>query len=221
MKLIILVISSKKGFYPKLEEAIRDTWASKNYPNVNIFFQHCINNHHITNLDPNQNLNCRCDPGLSSIGYKMVESLEYLVNNINFDYIFRTNLSSYVDVEKLYNFILNNHMDYGGFTGDHDNIKFASGAGYILSKSCVDLILTHKHKWDHSIIDDVALASLLKQLNISPTHIPRQTLTRAPSLTSDDLIDLNQFHYRCKRPDRNEDIFLFNKIHELKTLNTL
>ena len=43
----------------------------------------------------------------------------------------------------------------------------ASGAGFFLSRKNVELILTNSDKFDTSLPDDVAIARLLKNLNLT------------------------------------------------------
>lgn len=211
MKLIILVISSKIGVYPEMESTIRNTWASKKDNDIKVLFQHCNGKNNETVIDSENNLLCKCNEKLENIGYKMLESLNFINKNLEYDYIFRTNLSSYVDTKKLYDYIKMNHIDYGGVIGLYsDNTKFASGAGYVLSKKSVNYILENQTKWDHSFIDDVALAKLMESdFNITP--LKRQTINSV-----NEEIDLNHFHYRCKQKNRFEDLHILKKIYSLK-----
>ena len=66
---------------------------------------------------------------------KTIKSFEYCLQNFEFDYIYRTNLSSFIDLNKAYHFLENNKVDYGSCCLDiHIDLHFASGCGFILSK---------------------------------------------------------------------------------------
>ena len=72
---------------------------------------------------------------------KTVKAIEYLLNkNVMFDYIFRTNLSSVVHLDKFYE-LLNDNIECAGIIGYINNNKFISGAGMLFSKkTCLNLI---------------------------------------------------------------------------------
>jgi len=101
-KILISVLSLEQEPYISLEKTIRDTWANKSYPNVDIIYYYggsdeikMIGDKFYSNTPE----------GLYNIGYKTLNMFDYTLNNMEFDYIFRTNSSSYVNIEKLLDFI--------------------------------------------------------------------------------------------------------------------
>jgi hypothetical protein len=84
----------------------------------------------------------------------------------------------------------------------------------------IEKVVENKNKWPHQIIDDVAIAYLLKNLDIYPTLAPRLDID---SIIDDEyyvmgrkleksLIDEN-FHFRCKTGgDRTGEIKIMNKL---------
>ena len=92
---------------------------------------------------------------------KTIKSFEHLIkNNIEFDYVIRTNLSTIVLLDNLYNYLLTNPTDYAGPIGiipkkeiknnihydkiDMDNKFFPSGTCIILSKNTINILLNDK-----------------------------------------------------------------------------
>jgi hypothetical protein len=56
---------------------------------------------------------------------KTIKSIEFLLKTQDFDFIFRTNMSSVIDLHKFYNLVINNKNDCSAVIGYHNNIKFA------------------------------------------------------------------------------------------------
>ena len=160
---------------------------------------------------------------------KTIKSMKFLVeNNFDFDYIFRTNLSSVVHLSKLYNYLMKNTVEYGGPLGkiklkkehrkyikaidnfDSSNRVFPSGTGILLGKNVVEFLL--KEKIDYNIIDDLSIGfTLSKYYKLFP--LQRYILINYNSkiIENDDL-----FLYRCKSSiEHLETINLMNKVIEI------
>ena len=102
-----------------------------------------------------------------------------MYENSEFDYLFRTNTSSYLSIENLNKFIDENFTGkefvYSGLIHDTKDVEgnkiyFASGSGYLLNRRVVKLILENSNLWEHQYWDDVSLGLLLKKFNILPTQ---------------------------------------------------
>jgi hypothetical protein len=235
MKVLILIISSTREPYNRLEDAIRRTWGSNKNEDIKIFYTYGDGE---SIQIKNDKITCDCPESLGNIGKKTIISFELLYNKFDFDYIFRTNLSSFVHIENMIKYLkdMPSERFYGGmctlnFSGEHlqkfGEGTFASGSGYFLSKDIVKLLIDNKELWDHSIIDDVALAGLLKKLGILPTLCPRIDII---NLSNDKLIAVNGrdhiavsdddiskcYHFRCKTSgDRSGDVQIFKKLNSI------
>lgn len=215
---IILVLSHYEEPYVMLENCIKQTWAKHNLDNVNVFFYHGGDKESVEG----DKIITNYPEGFHNIGYKTIRSFEILLQNNNFDYIFRTNSSSYVNIEKLVDYLDDKPVDnfYHGIIGHHGDVNFASGCGYFLSRDVVEKVVENKNNWSHQIIDDVAIALLLRSIGIYPTLAPRLDID---SIIDDEyyvmgkkleksLIDQN-FHFRCKTGgDRTGEIKIMNKL---------
>jgi hypothetical protein len=157
----------------------------------------------------------------SLIGIKTIEAFEASINNFDFDYIYRTNVSSYIDLIKLTEFVNNKPRKgyYGGAVGTHQGISFASGCGYFLSRDVVNKVLENRKLWDHNLIDDVSLGKLLtKELNIEVQEIGRLDLESA-NFSPFEIKDKSKavFHYRCKAASPDLSIQIMKSLHEILT----
>jgi hypothetical protein len=118
---------------------------------------------------------------------KTVKALEWASNH--YDYVWRTNLSSVLDFDGLYQYCLN---IYGGYIGNYGDGKFASGAGFLMSRDVVEYLMENQSllRWD--LIDDVAIGLLLEPV-FGLVHIERQWIQ-----SLDEPVNSNVFHYRCE-----------------------
>lgn len=212
-KIIILVLSHFEEPYKKLEQNIRETWASHSNDLVKVLFYHGANRDSgFEDIIEGDKIILNTKEGLENIGYKTIRAFEKVLSSYEFDYVFRTNSSSYVNINKLLEYVSDKPLEsfYHGVIGYSEGNKFASGSGYFLSKDLVELVVKNKEQWPHSYIDDVAISLLLKKFNILPTLAPRLDITHLP-LT--DEIN-NHYHFRCKTfGDRSGDIEIMRQLH--------
>lgn len=210
LKVIILVLSNKVEPYISMTNTIRETWASELSDNIEIFY-------YFGNSDElrvvGDEIFCPFEDTYTNMGYKTISSFQWLLENKKFDYIFRTNASSYVNQKKLYEFI-DNKPKYNFYCGiiPFEHLKFCSGCGYFLSRDLVKLVVENRDIWDHNLIDDVALAKLLSMFSV-PLNDKAKRFD-IDKYDDNDEIDLSHYHYRCKCDDRNDDMKIMKKIHK-------
>ena len=155
----------------------------------------------------------------SLIGAKTLDAFDASLLEFEFDYIFRTNVSSYLDIEGLQKFVSGQPRNnfYAGAIGNHQGIDFASGCGYFISRDLVSMVLSNRDLWDHNLIDDVSLGKLLtKELKIDIQGIKRIDLN-STEMDLDHIRGnpLNVFHYRCKAPNPDITIQIMKTLHKL------
>jgi hypothetical protein len=170
-------MSTYQKVYKDLENSIKETWFNDKGDDIEIIFysgnQSVPVNKNEAYLDGN-NLILPCDDDIRFCGLKTIMAFEWVLNNYEFDYLYRTNLGSYVDCSNLINFLSDKPKDkfYSGIVG-YDSfylgkvVKFASGSGYFLSSDLVNLVVSKKDQWNHFAIDDVALGDLMDKNFIS------------------------------------------------------
>ena len=219
MKVLIIVLTwLDNGIYQKFYNKQNETWDSIDVENTSTFYyinqgvEKKIEGHFIIN---------NLSETLQNAGYKMLNCFEKTID-WDYDYIFHTNSSSYVDKKKLYEWLKDKPREefYSGVVGYHDSHKFASGCGFSLSKDVVRLILNNKEQWVHADYDDLTLGILLNQLGVDIYPAPRFDFT-SDSLFSEQNIQIptDFFHYRCKTTDRNFDVEMLSRIHNKKNQN--
>lgn len=210
MKILILCLSHfDNDIYTKFYKTQKNTWDSIEVEDVKTLY--FVGNKK-GNYIKDEIINTDVSESLINCGYKTLKAFE-LVKDFDFDFIFRTNSSSYVD-----KFLLKQYLNekpkekfYSGVVGNHEGITFSSGSGFIITKDLVDLVLQNKNFWNHGLIDDVALGLLLKKFGINPTPAPRYDI-----LNLDENTPLHFYHYRLKCHDRNLDCDRMINLHKMK-----
>ena len=116
--------------------------------------------------------------GRENIYYKTIDGFKWLLENIEFDYVLRTNCGTYVDLEILKQNLKNIGVKdnlYGGSTEHYNNshnphqpsiIKFASGSAFLASRNLIKDLVDNRNKVDlvcspyasKTISDDVTFA---------------------------------------------------------------
>jgi hypothetical protein len=214
-KIIILILSVNKDPWLKIEnDGIRKTWGNNNNKQVSILYYYGgVNENKLVE----DKLFLSSPEGWANIGRKTICAFDYILQNFEFDYIFRTNTSSYVDInlflEKIKNKSKNNI--YEGEKIFYNGIEYASGCGYLISKDVSRLIVKNKDQWDHNLPDDVAISKLLSKFNIFCKTADLWNMN-IPEIAKKQ-IPLDYFHYRCKCDEnRNIDIERMHYIHRIK-----
>jgi hypothetical protein len=161
----------------------------------------------------------------SLIGLKTIEAFKHILRNYEFDFIFRTNTSSYLDVPRLLKYLDKQSKDnvYAGVIGSAlGDLKFASGAGILLSRDVVERICKNENQWKHGLVDDVALAELVLGLikpNVTLQSLPRLEIPSLDVAKSTDATTIREsFHIRCKSSSSKETIEIMKYIYSVKQL---
>jgi hypothetical protein len=160
----------------------------------------------------------------SLIGLKTLKALRFTLDNYEFDYLFRTNTSSYVDVKSLLTHIQSfpKSSVYAGLIGKvFGSQEFASGAGILLSRDVVERVCVEGEKWDHGLVDDIALGKLIDGFSnprVGITPLPRLDLpTLEIAEQTDNSVIRSNFHFRCKSNSATETVEIMKYVHEVKT----
>lgn len=210
MNIIILIIATEKDYDRNLLEMTKKTWVSFFKDNYYKLY-YLIGDNENTIVDDILYSDVKED--IKSVGLKMINAFER-INYENYDYVIRTNLSSYLNIYELVNFLKDKPRNK--FWAGFGNINFSSGACYILSKDMVQLILNNRILWNHNKIDDVALSHMLHyDLKYNNYYNVKRLDIKYISETL--VLDSDIFHYRfcMKDPYRIIDSINMYKIHEI------
>jgi hypothetical protein len=107
MKIIILILANDDGIYLECQKLWRSYMNI--HPNIKSYFIKF--NTEITSdilVDNNTIFIKGCETIIPGCLIKTIKSINYLLKNEDFDFIFRTNMSSVVNLNCLYDFVINN-----------------------------------------------------------------------------------------------------------------
>jgi hypothetical protein len=136
-----------------------------------------------------------------NISEKTLEAFKWINRNYNFDYLFRTNTSSYVDLKNLENFcdLNQNKFLYRGRRLENvfnqKSISWVSGAEILLSKDTFNILVDNFDTWDISLPDDVAIGSILQNKKVLISE--SKSLLFSPSFFHLRKFE-HEYHFRCR-----------------------
>ena len=151
------------------------------------------------------------------VNEKGLKAFEWILENYEFDVLFRCTTTSYLNINELLNFIQNVPKEnlfcglvdtYPAYdVPDNQKIKFVSGAGCFFSRDVLEKLIKNKNLYDYSLNDDVAISKLLiKDLKIPITIGKRQDFYYG--LPKKEGIDLENYHFRFNLRDTYYPRFL-------------
>lgn len=149
---------------------------------------------------------------------KTILSLEALLPRIKgeFDYVLRTNLSSFYIFPRLLTFLKTCPTRSFYCSGGHAH--FASGSGFLMSPDVVEMLLAHKNELinDTSGNDDVVIGNFLYQRGVFVTHHPRIDILNVGDWNSiKNHIPSDVFQLRVKNEDHvrlSDDLYIQHQL---------
>lgn len=230
LKILILVMCSSKELYLSLEKEIKNTWFNIQNPNIKVIFYH--DNEKEENKKKfaflkESDLILPCDDGYENLGIKTIMCFDWILNNCgDFDYIYRSNLGAYLDFKNMIKFVEvhgKKEKFFCGIIGKYNQIKFASGSGYFMSKDVVELIVNKKNDWNHNLCDDVAVADLLSKFSINVSegakrlnYCDNKKFYEVSDREVNFIEDSEIYHIRLRSENRGLDILKMREIYKLK-----
>jgi len=221
MNIIILIIANNE---PRYYQDMQNTWKKymNLHTNIKSFFikgDPHLEQDVILNESENTIYVKSGENYIPGILEKTIKSMEFIQTHYEYDYIFRTNLSSFIDLYKFYEFV---HLEstqsihYGGIILTPADIKFGyiSGAGILFSQITTEYILNHQQELDYSIIDDVAIGKLLIP-KFQIDFINRIELESVPDCIIKPIKESPVFHFRCKTTNHFNTANIMNHLYKI------
>jgi len=218
MKLVILILANDTKFYLECQKLWR--MYMNTHPNIKSYFIKYKSNLNQDVALENDNIFIKgTESMIPGCLDKTIKAINFCLQTQTFDFIFRTNMSSVVDLNRLNDLIENYNMPYSGYIG-HENIKgidgiidYASGSGMLLSKPFCMFLMHHKNKLNYRLIDDMSIGLLCQQNGVQLYPLTRfETYTYEPDLTSisKELIK-DYYHFRCKAKESDVNTLIMLK----------
>ena len=144
---------------------------------------------------------------LSWMGARLLSALRFSLEATEFDFLLRTNSSTYVNAMQLAEWLNRRKSipDYCGplgmFRSMGRRVPYASGTGIGLSQTCVSEVVNAAPSFDHGRVEDVALGLLMKRLGHPFVPVKRVDVDTCETVANLSDSCLNEtFLFRCKVP---------------------
>jgi hypothetical protein len=215
VKTLVLVLATHASPFPELVRTIKETWAAVPEPDVDVLFYYGGARLELAD----DSLTVPTGDDLPNVGHKLLACFGYVLEHFDFDIVFRTNCSTYVDLPNLRRYVEEHASStrfYAGKGAFADGVDFATGTGIFLSRDLVQLAVDEGDQWDHSHLDDVALAEIMHAHGVEREFAPRVVYERLRDVRK---VDTSQFHFRCKSAptesaSREEDARIMRAVHD-------
>jgi len=138
---------------------------------------------------------------------KTIKSIQYCLSNYHFDYIVRTNLSSFIHLNNLYCFLKDKTFNYGGpiLTWEKNpRHLFVSGSCIFLSKKACVFLTTSFQK---NILNNISIIKMIEDDIIISIILKKYTIYKFSS---------SNIHFRCCGKDgHDKHFFTIQKMNDL------
>ncbi len=138
--------------------------------------------------------------GLRNLGPKLLSSIN-LLSNSQYDYYFKTTLSSIANMEPILEILSNRDPDSHLYAGPIVRMKkkeFVSGSCLIVSSMTANHLIKNRFRWNHGRLDDVAIGNLL-QNTVPITALDSISFSSIGEVAKVPVLKLLSFHhFRCK-----------------------
>lgn len=231
-KIIILILSSSGEIYSQFKY-LQTQYLSIFTPQINFFFIEFNEDQIEDVIEINNTLSFK---GSESITPGMIIKTSLAINylkNHDYDFIFRTNLSTVINMHNLINFINTFNLNQNICSG-FSIFGFITGTGIIMNKNVAEIIANNYTQFNYmGICEDCIISQMLSHYNIpyiQPSnnykwgmiidtvneHDKRNYITFYITNNKYEqfLFDKNVLHFRIKNSDRNIDILFFKDILE-------
>jgi hypothetical protein len=183
-KIIILNQATSDPRWQNIDQLGQNTWGKITHPDVKMFHYYgAFDMHHnpydrFSNIPdrgkisilPNNIMVCGINDCLGEYfdprGERYIMALEYCLNNFEFDYIYRTTCTSYIDIYKMCDYFNKLEIKEKFYEGTRNmwNYQhlFITGYHQILSRDVVKVIIQHKDEYlKLKLPEDVAVGALI------------------------------------------------------------
>ena len=201
MKILYLVIASRKRPWNAIQKAQNRTWVQSLGADDQLFYifgdgslgksSRYFKDFHSTFLPKlgieqrNENIQplvhkgervlvFRSKEGYDQLLTNTLSAIKFALENEHFDYIVRTNSSTFWIPANVRSVLEHNRESnlYAGASSEHQNIPYVAGYGIIFSRDTAQFLVKNAKAIDARIIDDVAIGKILSDENFKIEDIP-------------------------------------------------
>ncbi len=132
---------------------------------------------------------------------KTIKGMELLLED-EFDYLFRPNCGSYVNIPLLNKFLENKPREryYDGIMGNVQGVRYASGSCILMSRDVVELLVETQDELEYDgriMMDDVSIGHHLEKHNILVNGAAIRRNCRTEEMIENNWLPQCYHHYFC------------------------
>lgn len=161
-------------------------------------------------------IQCQVIDTIFTLRWKQLSIYNYVLKNYQFEYVFETNASSYIDFTNLLREI-DKFTQSPLYAGNTPTPKFVSGANRILDRESLTAVQENRIHWNPAFLEDVAIGKLMKYLRIPTVAMSSISVTNLMEvqMLKDDLLR-REYHFRTKSfvGEKRNDAILMRALHD-------
>lgn len=203
MKILILVLSCLDEPFEEVMRTQQKTWDSVRVDGVNTLYYYGGGSGIKVVRDDIREFGGDVGEDYDMMHWKFSLALKEVISE-EWDYIFRTNTSSYVDKMRLFEFAKNLPKEkcYCGINLEN---SFASGAGFFITRDCANILIEEIEN-RRVPLEDVYIGQILTKRGIAIT--PGATRCDFYTDHNNDINNRSFYHFRCKKDRTSKEDYI-------------
>ena len=152
-------------------------------------------------------------------GRRLLAQIKWFIENTEKEYLILTTTSSLLNLKALQHLLPKPNFGQpyyaGNILGDYPN-QFVSGAGQIINRECAQLIINNLKHFPFRMLNDIALGTLLRKIEVTMFNIPWLWIQSLNELgDTPDSSFVGKFHFRCKSNSfPRQDANIMKSVHK-------
>ena len=214
MKILMLILASDGSpEYRKFQELWRQY--TKSNQHIDCYFYKGDPNLEEEAKLVDDTIYVKIEDTLDNVFDKLMMTLRFLSPRFHkYDFLYRTNLSSFVDFNKFVHFctLLPRANVCAAVLGHHDGVLFPSGAGFTLSIDLVKRLVEENPP--NFFLDDVTIGKAMSKWNVQWIRVNRLDYRGNDGWWYEHQPTPNEviFHYRVKTANRDDDCRVLSRL---------
>jgi hypothetical protein len=201
--LIVVLASDTEPIYCKLQSV----WKRVSHPRTDILFLKAHPNLRGDDFIHDNTLYIGCSETLDSVYEKQMRGFKLLLPRLkDYAFVFRTNLSSYINIPHYLEFCetLPHTGLYSGVVGCHNEVCFASGAGFTITPDLIHRLVDENPP--EVFLDDASIGTAIAAWGVQILPAPRaDCILNGEWLLHASPYSGPLFHMRIKTDNREND----------------
>jgi hypothetical protein len=145
-----------------------------------------------------EEVQCSVIDTIQTLRWKQLAVYRHILSNYEFDYVYETNASSFIDFTNLLAQVVK--FDTSPlYAGNLPTKKFVSGANRFFDRRALEILIRNRHRWSPALLEDVAIGRVMQRSSVSPIVTSSISIASLEELqVLPDAMIVNHYHFRVK-----------------------